>query len=229
MFSAVDSTGPIIAVGELSQNIQKDPADDQQARIEAARTRPKLILWTIFFAPLLATMLAWCLFSYWPQSACYFRDNSLLRNLWPPNSMAFDQVQALSYLESEKCLFFGIRSVASLTSTIFCFILSVAILTDAKSIPIENASLGKLSIAFFVLTILFFTPIDNFNEYHGRGAAFGFHPTNSMTAILIKSLIRIYPYQFMFWVWLVCVIEYLKRNRIRKPPSYYDRPPWDRQ
>lgn len=220
MFSAVDSTGAIIAVGELSQNIQTDPDDSQRARIEAARTRRNLILWAIFLAPLVAIMFAWWILSYWPQSACYFRDNSLLRNLWPPNSMAFDQVQALSYPESKKCLFFGVRSMASLILATFFLVGYVAGLKNAKAFPIENGTIGKLSLVLLVFTILFFTPIDNFANHTGRGAIFMFQLTDLMTAVLIKSLFRICLYQLMFWVWLICVIEHLSRAKIRKPPSY---------
>ena len=88
----------------MSQDISKDPKQELQAKIAAANRRGEFLL-IVLGITFLVTILAWVLFHYELKTACYFRDNLFLRDLWPPNATALSQMQSLPYSEGDQCTF----------------------------------------------------------------------------------------------------------------------------
>jgi hypothetical protein len=201
----------------LNENISGTPKPELQAKIAAANKRGQLLM-SVWGVSLLVTIAAWMLFHYELQStACYFRDNSLLRDIWPPNATALLQMPNLHYSEKDQCTFFGVRSITSLTLLVGFIILFAWTGKELRSFRIK-----KLPVIFPALLIgfaIFFMWLDKFDNYHGLHASFGFHPNDSIDAVIIKSLLRIYFYYWLLFSWILSLILYFFPKPIPKSPS----------
>ncbi|MGV1794960.1 hypothetical protein [Rhizobium sp. A37_96] len=195
----------------MSQDISKDPKQELQAKIAAANRRGEFLL-IVLGAAFLITILAWVLFHYEIKTACYFRDNPFLRDLWPPNATALSQMQSLPYSERDQCTFFGVRSIASLT-----LLLGFTTLIAFTFKALRGFRVKKIPLIFPVLLIGFgilFMWLDKFDNYHGPHTWLGFHPSDSINAAIIKSLLRIYLYYWLLFVWVISLIAYFFWKRV---------------
>ncbi len=211
----------------LSEDILKDPKQDLQAKIAAANKRGQVLM-SVWGISLLVTIVAWVLFRYQLQSsACYFRDNPFLRDLWPPNATALSQMPSLPYTERNQCIFFGVRSIASLT-----LFLGFAALLAWSAKGLRNYRLKKVSLTLPVLLIgfaIFLMWLDKFDNYNGRYAWIGFHPHDSIGSAIIKSLFRIHLYYFLLFTWVLSLIMYFLQKPVPNPPHPTDKEPLDLQ
>ncbi|TWB62015.1 hypothetical protein FBZ98_1011364 [Rhizobium sp. ERR 922] len=209
----------------LGEDISKDPKEELQAKIAAANKRGQVLM-SVWGVSLLVTIVAWALFRYQLQSAaCYFRDNPFLRDLWPPNVTVLSEMPSLFYTERDQCIFFGVRSIASLT-----LFLGLAALLIWSAKGLRNYKLKKVSLTLPVLLVgfaVFFMWLDKFDNYNGRFAWIGFHPNDSVSAAIIKSLFRIHFYYFLLFFWVLSLIIYFLQKPAPSSPHPTDKGPLD--
>ncbi|SCB39357.1 hypothetical protein [Rhizobium hainanense] len=201
----------------MSENTSGNTKPELQAKMAAANKRGQLLMF-VWGVSLLVAIAAWVLFHYELQSvACYFRDNSFLRDIWPPNATALLQMPSLHYSERDQCTFFGVRSITSLTLLVGFIILFAWTGKELRSFRIK-----KFPLIFPALLIgfaIFFMWLDKFDDYHGLHASFGFHPNDSIDAAIIKSLLRIYFYYWLLFCSLLSLILYFPPKPASKSPS----------
>lgn len=209
----------------MSESISRDPKQELQARMAAANKRGQLLIF-VWGVSLLITIVAWMLFHYELQStACYFRDSSFFRDIWPPNATALLQMPSLHYSERDQCAFFAVRSITSLTLLVGFIILFAWTGKELRSFRIK-----KLPLIFPALLIGFgilFIWLDKFDNYNGRYAWLGFHSTDSINAAIIKSLFRIYLYYWLLFCWILSLILYFFPKSAPKTPSPTSKGPLD--
>jgi hypothetical protein len=140
------------------------------------------------FSILVALIAAlWLAVPHLPEAVtCPFRDNAMLRWLWPGNESMYDDLILWHGSVSDACTLFATRSNWSVVLAIYSTLFYFTLLFKAK-IAKPGPGVATFAVAFMIVGMF----AGGFNDHAtGRGAWGAYRTMDSTNTLLWKSLIR---------------------------------------
>ncbi|MGX5805335.1 hypothetical protein ACWGS9_29475 [Bradyrhizobium sp. Arg314] len=159
--------------------------------------------WTGFVIAALA-LGTWLAVPFLPSAeTCAFRDNSILRWLWPGNHILYVEMSQWAGSTRDQCVLLATQSMLSVYCAAIALLVYFGSPISRSAATLKQPKPGLMSLLFGGMMIGSFF-IGGFDDHAtGRGAWMAFTTTDTPNIILLKSLARMYLVYILGLGWVV--------------------------
>lgn len=153
----------------MGEDFKKDIFEESGKRLEQAKKIVELQYKGIFIA--MAASMFFCLIAYCILSntfdgvSCSVINNRYFFSAWPQNIMYINNVMNSGYYKSEKCLFFSMRSLMSLTSIPFLFIILIRQFKSTDNYYLKGTILPVVVVLLLGLYTATIPMVDGYSRF----------------------------------------------------------------